>query len=90
MRRGSTVLELLAVLAVIALLISGLLRFNNSLIEDDLKAARARETATRELWMIRMESPNQPFWMWTDENGIEWILSGSSNKVIELGESNDG
>ena len=88
MRRGSTVLELLAVLAVIALLISGLLRFNNSLIEDDLKAARARETATRELWMIRMDAPNQDFWMWTDENGIEWLLSGSSNKVIELGESN--
>ena len=88
MRRGSTVLELLAVLAVIALLISGLLRFNNSLIEDDLKAARARETATRELWMIRMDAPNQDFWMWTDENGIEWLLSRSSNKVIELGESN--
>ena len=90
MRRGSTVLELLAVLAVIAILLSILFRFNNSLIEDDLKDARARETATRELWLIRIDNPDQQIWMWTDEDGTEWCLFGSSNRVYHLGEIDDG
>ena len=90
MRRGSTVFELLAILAVIAILLSILFRFNNSLIEDDLKDARARETATRELWLIRIDNPDQQIWMWTDEDGTEWCLFGSSNRVYHLGEIDGG
>lgn len=90
MRRGSTVFELLAVLAVICILLSILVRFNNSLIEDDLNNARARETATRELWLIRIDDPSQQIWMWTDENGVEWCLFASSNRVYQLGEIDDG
>lgn len=86
MRRGSTILEILSVLAVISLLLFTLFRFNNSLIEKDLQNVRARETATRELWLIRIDNPSQQIWMWTDENGVEWCLFGSSNRVYQLGE----
>ena len=88
--RGFTLLELLIAVVIVAVLFGLAMSLNLGEIKEDLRDARARETATRELWMIRMDAPNQDFWMWTDENGIEWILSGSSNRVIELGESNDG
>ena len=88
--RGFSLLELLVVIVAAGILISMMFYFRWEDTEKDLRDARARNTATRELWMIRMDAPNQDFWMWTDENGIEWILSGSSNKVIEMGESNDG
>ena len=86
MRRGSTVFEILAVLALIGALLGILFRFNNYLIENDLKDARARETATRELWLIRIDNPSEQIWMWTDEDGVEWVLFGSSNRVYQLGE----
>ena len=88
--RGFSLLELLVVIVAAGILISTMFYWRWEDTEKDLRYARARETATRELWMIRMDAPNQDFWMWTDENGIEWILSGSSNRVIELGESKDG
>ena len=88
--RGFTLLEILVVVVIIAVIFGFAMSLNIGEIKEDLRDARARETATRELWLIRMDAPNQSFWMWTDENGIEWILSGSSNRVIELGESNDG
>lgn len=88
--RGFTLLELLIAVVIVAVLFGLAMSLNLGEIKEDLRDARARETATRELWLIRMDAPNQPFWIWTDENGIEWILSGSSNRVIELGESNDG
>ena len=90
MRRGTTVFEILAGLSVIFVLLSILFRFNNYLIKEDLQNARARETATRELWLIRIDNPNQQIWMWTDEDGVEWVLFGSSNRVYQLGEIDDG
>lgn len=90
MRRGSSIFEVLAILAVISILLSILFRFNDSLIEEDLENARARETATRELWLIRIDNPSEQIWMWTDENGVEWVLFGSSNRVYQLGEMDDG
>ena len=88
-RKGSILLEILAVLATVLILVSILFRVNQSEIAEDLSEARARETATRELWLIRMDSPQQTIWMWTDENGAEWVLFGESNRVYCLGE-NDG
>lgn len=90
MRRGSSIFEILAILALIGALLGILFRFNNSLIEEDMENARARETATRELWLIRIDNPSQDIWMWTDENGVEWVLFGSSNRVYQLGEMDDG
>ena len=86
--RGFTLVETLVAVVVIATLLTLLTILNFGEMRQDLRDARARNTATRELWIIRMDAPNQPFWIWTDENGIEWVLSGSSNRVIELGESN--
>ena len=88
--RGFTLVETLVTVTMIGLLLTLLTILNVGGIKQDLRDARARETATRELWIIRMDAPNQPFWIWTDEDGVEWILSGSSNKVIELGQSDDG
>ena len=87
--RGFTLLELLIAVVIVAVLFGLAMSLNLGEIKEDLRDARARETATRELWMIRMDAPNQDFWMWTDENGIEWVLSGSSNRVTELGETTD-
>jgi len=89
MRRGTTILEVLAVLLVVLVMISFLFRMNQSEIADDLAVARMRETATRELWLIRMESPQQTVWMWTDEEGVDWVLFGESNRVYRLGGGND-
>ena len=88
--RGFTLLELLIAVVIVAVLFGLAMSLNLGEIKEDLRDSRARENATRELWIIRMDAPNQNFWMWTDENGVEWVLSGSSNRVIELGESNDG
>ena len=89
MRRGTTILEVLAVLLVVLVLISFLFRLNQSEIADDLAVAQSRETATRELWLIRMDSPEQTVWMWTDENGFDWVLFAESNRVYRLGGGDD-
>ena len=88
-RRGSTLLEVLAVFLVVFVLIAFLFRINQTEIRDDLHDARSRETATRELWLIRIDSPEERIWMWTDENGVDWVLFAESNRVHRLGE-NDG
>ena len=88
-RRGSTLLEVLAVFLVVFVLIAFLFRINQSEIQDDLNNVRSRETATRELWLIRIDSPEERIWMWTDENGVDWVLFAESNRVHRLGE-NDG
>ena len=86
--RGFTLVETLVTIVVIATLLTLLTIFNFGEMKQDLRDARARNTATRELWIIRMDAPNQDFWVWTDDNGIEWVLSASSNKVYEMGEEN--
>jgi hypothetical protein len=88
-RRGSTLLEVLAVFLVVFVLIAFLFRINQSEIQEDLNNVRSRETATRELWLIRIDSPEERIWMWTDENGVDWVLFAESNRVHRLGE-NDG
>ena len=88
-RRGSTLLEVLAVFLVVFVLIAFLFRINQSEIQEDLNNVRSRETATRELWLIRIDSPEERIWMWTDENGVDWVLFSESNRVHRLGE-NDG
>lgn len=86
-RRGSTLLEVLAVFLVVFVLIAFLFRINQSEIQEDLNNVRSRETATRELWLIRIDSPEERIWMWTDENGVDWVLFAESNRVHRLGES---
>ena len=88
-RRGSTLLEVLAVFLVVFVIIAFLFRINQSEIQEDLNNVRSRETATRELWLIRIDSPEERIWMWTDENGVDWVLFAESNRVHRLGE-NDG
>ncbi len=88
--RGFTLVETLVAVTMIGLLLTLLTILNFGEMKQDLRDSRARNTATRELWLIRMDAPNQDFWLWTDDNGTEWVLSGSSNRVIELGETNDG
>ena len=88
-RRGSTLLEVLAVFLVVFVIIAFLFRINQSEIKEDLNNVRSRETATRELWLIRIDSPEERIWMWTDENGVDWVLFAESNRVHRLGE-NDG
>ena len=88
-RRGSTLLEVLAVFLVVFVLIAFLFRINQSEIQEYLNNVRSRETATRELWLIRIDSPEERIWMWTDENGVDWVLFAESNRVHRLGE-NDG
>jgi len=86
-RKGSTLLEVLAVFLIVSILIGFILRMNEGEIQDDLQESRARETATRELWLIRMETPQERIWMWTDANGVDWVLFAESNRIHRLGES---
>lgn len=86
--RVFSTLELLVAVAIVAAIFCSLfVSISTVLTEGGIRdEARARETATRELWLIRIDNPDQQIWMWTDENGTEWCLFGSSNRVYHLGE----
>jgi hypothetical protein len=87
MRAFSTV-ELLVVVALIALMISLTLYFRWDDTEKKLDDARIRDQATQNLWLQRIDEPNPPrgIWEWEDENGKTWIMFREGSVVHNVGD----
>ncbi len=84
--RGFSLLELLIVVALIGFIVSMSFYFRWDDAKKELSEKQQMQEATTQLWLVRIEDPNQPvFWVWEDENGVMWMLSRSDNTVKRVG-----
>ncbi len=86
--RAFSLVELLAVIAMISIMIALTLYFRWDDTEQRLDDARIRDQATQMLWMSRIDEPNpdRGIWEWEDENGKTWIMFRDGNVVHNVGE----
>jgi len=81
--RGLTLLEILITLVIIVILTSLVLNSEKTRPQTQkLLLERELKTATRELWILRMDNPNQDAWAWVARSGQSYTLDRKTNKVV--------
>lgn len=73
--KGFSLIELLVALAIIAVLITLVLSVSKiDEQEERILLEQKHRTATRMLWLERIDNPGQGSWAWTDEDGKAWAM----------------